>query len=319
MSTALVPTFGAVLIGDMISAGLYGLTTLQVYLYFQKCWNTDPPRLKAFIFWVWLLETVHIFLISAFIFRSLVIEFGDPAALTVTRVSDDVTTAITGLIIFSVHMFYTRRLWILSEGSRYRVPLTLTVVLLAITHFGLEIAVMLLTFKFPLFADFHRITAAYTGSLGVAAGCDLIIAIAMWYFLHSRRSGLKSTNAMVNRIITFVIMTGSLTSVVDIATLISFVVMPNNLVYLSMYNLVNNLYANSLLAMINARETLGKMPIGGDTSFALSDFRASDNTATNPPRGLNGQTSSDLSKMSFAPYKGVSCTDTFGSAVTSAV
>ncbi|PIL24609.1 hypothetical protein GSI_12493 [Ganoderma sinense ZZ0214-1] len=263
---SLVPTFGAVLIGDMISAGLYGLTTLQVYLYFQNCWNTDPPRLKAFIFYVWILETVHVLLIGAFIFRSLITEFGNAEALNVTRVSDDVTTAITGLIIFSVHLFYTRRLWILSEGSRYRVVLTATVMILAITHFGLELAVMVLTFKFPEFAEFHKITAAYTGSLGVAAGCDIIIAIAMWHFLHSRRSGLKSTNTMVNRIITFVVITGSLTryafdltfygsqvttflSVVDLAILICFVAMPNNLVYLSMYNLVNNLYANSLLAM----------------------------------------------------------------------
>ncbi|KAM5530940.1 hypothetical protein V8D89_015385 [Ganoderma adspersum] len=89
MSASLVPTFGAVLIGNFISAALYGLTTLQVYLYFRKRWSVDPMRLKSFIFYIWLLETVHACQLVAFLFRSLIVEFGNIAALQVTRVSED--------------------------------------------------------------------------------------------------------------------------------------------------------------------------------------------------------------------------------------
>ncbi|KAM5530938.1 hypothetical protein V8D89_015383 [Ganoderma adspersum] len=199
-----------------------------------------------------------------------------------------------GLIILSVHLFYIRRLWILSEGASYRVMLALVVTILAITHFGLEIAVMILTFKYPEFSQFRKITGAYTSSMAVAAACDIVIAVAMWHLLDSRRSGVKSTNFMVDRIITFVLTTGTLTSVVDLAILICFVAMPDNLVYLAIFGLINNLYANSLLAMLNARQSLGKMSVGGTTSFALSDLRGPANTVSTPqsgfdrPNNLNG-------------------------------
>ncbi|KAI0730584.1 hypothetical protein C8Q76DRAFT_332285 [Earliella scabrosa] len=291
---SLVPTIGAVMIGDLVSVALYGLTTHQVYVYLQRSWTKDPWKLKAFIVYIWLLETVHTFLISSFLFRSVIIEFGNPAALLVTQVSDDVTTLITGLIIFSVHLFYIRRLWILGTGGSFRWLLCGVVTALAVCHLALETVVMVLTFKFPQFSEFHRITAYYTGSLAVAAACDMIIAGSMWYLLTSRRTGVKR---LVNRILTFTITTGALTSVVDIAILICFVAMPDNLIYLSMYNLVNNLYANSLIAMINARESLGKISAGANTSIALSNVMrtGSDNTVS-PSRG-NGSNSQELSKV----------------------
>ncbi|EIN09174.1 hypothetical protein PUNSTDRAFT_143743 [Punctularia strigosozonata HHB-11173 SS5] len=299
---SLVPTMGAVLIGDFISVMLYGLTTSQVYIYFQRSWTRDPWTLKAFVFYVWLMETSHVFLICAFIFRSVIIEFGNVEALQVTRVSDDVTTAITGLIIFSVHLFYIWRLWILSNRNYLLVGV---VFLLAVCHFGdvslpssnqskqsadmmdvlvaFELVVMDLTFKFPLFSQFHKITAYYTGSLALAAANDIIIAVAMTYYLGTRKTGIKSTNTLVNRIITYVITTGALTSVVDLAILICFVTMQNNLVYLSMYNLVNNLYANSLLAMLNAREALNKVSHGSSTVAFTNNY---------PLSGVRGQTQS---------------------------
>ncbi|KAI0730580.1 hypothetical protein C8Q76DRAFT_715357 [Earliella scabrosa] len=219
---------------------LYGLTTLQTCLYFQKSWKSDSWRLKAFVVFVWLLETAHVCLISSFLFHTLIIEYGNPAALLVTRVSDDVTTLITGFIILSVHLFYVRRLWILSGKTTYRLLIVGVVTTLAIVHFGLTVAVMVLTFKFPAFSQFHRITGYYTGSMAVAAADDMLIAGAMAHLLSIHRGGTRSTNTLVNRFITFSVATGALTSLVDLAILICFVAMPNNLVYLAMYNLVNN-------------------------------------------------------------------------------
>ncbi|KAI0309611.1 hypothetical protein OF83DRAFT_1179427 [Amylostereum chailletii] len=44
--------------------------------------------------------------------------------------------------------------------------------------------------------------------------------------------------------------------------------MPNSLVYLSIINFINNLYANSLIALLNARE-----------SFTLTDIQDSDSNS----------------------------------------
>ncbi|EGO00135.1 hypothetical protein SERLA73DRAFT_72873 [Serpula lacrymans var. lacrymans S7.3] len=52
--------------------------------------------------------------------------------------------------------------------------------------------------------------------------------------------------------------------------------MPNNVIYLALYQFINNLYANSLLATLNARESLREVPTSSTNilsqGVALSDF-----------------------------------------------
>ncbi|KAI0766216.1 hypothetical protein BD413DRAFT_615364 [Trametes elegans] len=327
MSTAvdLRPTAGAALIGVFISTAMYGLTTFQMYHYYQLSWRVDSWWIKAYVFYVWCLETLHAFLCCAFVYRFAIINFGNYAAFAVTSKSDDVVTGVTGLIMLSVHLFYVRRLWILSDKNILLVGL---VTLLAFGHFALEMVVMAVTFKFPQFTEFHRVTAYYTGSLALAAADDIIIAVSLCYLLYTRRTGIRSTDTLVNRIITYSVMTGAVTSVIDLAILICFITMPNNLVYLGLYDFAPNLYANSLLAMLNARDALQKMAaasttgsaLTGTSTFALGDLRGGSGPAiavamgdsersreTNGPPRLR-RVEPVTSKIAFA-YPGTTTTD----------
>ncbi|KAI0352113.1 hypothetical protein OH77DRAFT_1428888 [Trametes cingulata] len=281
------PTLGATLIGCLVNAGLYGLTTFQMFNYYQLSWRVDSWWIKVYVSFIWVLETIHTFLVARFLYRCTIIDFGNYREISVTDIADDTTTAVTGLIVFSVHLFYIRRLWILSGRNLLLVGI---VTILAFAHFGLELAVMALTFVFPEFSQFHKITAYYTGSLAVAAADDILIALSLCYLLYTRRTGIRGTDTLVNRIIAYSVMTGALTSIIDIVILTCFVTMPDSLVYLAIYDLLPNLYANSLLAMLNAREALYKMSIvstaatlPSGTTFALADLRAGADTAGNAP------------------------------------
>ncbi|KAJ6456448.1 hypothetical protein C8R45DRAFT_1034509 [Mycena sanguinolenta] len=250
MAQTLVPTLGVTLIGILISCTLYGVTTLQTFIYTKRFWNTDNIRLKLFVILIWILETAHTAFLCSYIFRVAIIDLLNPLALQRTNVSDDITTGITAFIIFFVQCFYTWRLWILSNK---KLILVIPLAILVITHLGLEMAVMALTFKWPDFSQFHRITGYFTGAVAVAAATDITIAIAMFLLLQDRKTGIKSTEQMLNRIVTYTISTGLLTSVIDIVILGAFVGLPNTLVYLCFFDFVPNLYANSLLAMLNSR------------------------------------------------------------------
>ncbi|TBU23714.1 hypothetical protein BD309DRAFT_863500 [Dichomitus squalens] len=191
---SLVPTLGVLLVGDLCSVALYGLTTLQTYLYFNSSWITDTWKLKSFVFFIWLLETVHTFLICAYIFRALVLEQCNPSSQLLTRVSDDVTTLITQtVIIFSIHLFYIRRLFILSERMNRRFHLLIIggITLLASCHFDMDRGDNATRFKYPKFSEFHRIMDYYAASLAVAAACDVTIAVFIWLILKSRQSSMK--------------------------------------------------------------------------------------------------------------------------------
>ncbi|KAI0637474.1 hypothetical protein C8Q77DRAFT_368413 [Trametes polyzona] len=202
--TGLNATAGAGLIGVFISTGMYGWTTLQTTHYFDSSWSKDSRWMKAYIAFIWACQTAHTYLLCASVYHAVItdIVLGDAAGWEVTRKQDDCITAVTGLII----------LW----------------------HFALELLVVLLTMQYPDFAQFHNITAYYTGSLAVAALDDLMIAAALCYFLYTQRTGLKGADTLIKRVIRYSIMTGAVTSIVDVIILICFIAMPDNLVYLTL-------------------------------------------------------------------------------------
>jgi len=251
-STLLVPTMGASLIGVFISSFLYGITTLQTYLYFEKYWQKDSRGLKYTVVLLWLLETAHTALACAFMFRLLVLNFQDLGALQFTTVSDDVTHGVLGATIFVVHCFYVRRLWIFTKN----ILLTGLVLILALSHFIFELVVMAILFKFPAFKDFHRATPYFTTAMTMAVTADIIIAVTMATNLKGKKQRVKETNSLLNKLIAYIVSTGLLTSVVDVIILATFLGMPDNLVYLCFLNFINNFYANSMLAMLNARQSL---------------------------------------------------------------
>jgi len=94
-------------------------------------------------------------------------------------------------------------------------------------------------YKLPVIAAFSGVIA-----------CDIVITMSMCYYLHKSRTGLKSTNAMINLLITYTIRTCLLT------TLITFLVYPETMISASFYVVGCRLYANSLLSGLNARECI---------------------------------------------------------------
>ncbi|KAJ7608369.1 hypothetical protein FB45DRAFT_946536 [Roridomyces roridus] len=264
-STVLVPTMGASLVGVFVSTFLYGITTLQTYFYVENYWSKDSRGLRYTVALLWLLETAHTALACTFIFRMLILNFGDTEALLFTTVSDDVTHGVLGATIFVVHCFYVWRLWIFTRN----IFLAGLVFLLALGHLVFEIVVMAILFEFPAFSEFHRATPFFTTAMTMAVAADIIIAVAMATNLKSKQQRVKETNSLLNKLIAYIVSTGLLTSVVDIIILATFLGMPDNLVYLCFLNFINNFYANSMLAMLNARRSL-RNGIEKDVDLQLS-------------------------------------------------
>jgi hypothetical protein len=231
---------------------LYGVTSLQTYIYFEKYWLTDPVGVKYTVVLLWLLETAHSALSCALIFRLLVLNFGDFAAIQVSVVSDDVTQGVLAATISVVHAFYIWRLWIFTRN--YFLAGIATI--FAACHFAFEMVVMAIIFKYPDFKDFTHATPWFTAAMAMAIAADTIISVSMTVILKARRTEVKGTNTIVNRLIAYIISTGVLTSVFDIVILTASLAMPQNFVYLLFLNFINNLYSNSMLAMLNTRQSL---------------------------------------------------------------
>jgi len=268
------PTLGAMLIGNLVSTALYGIVSMQTIMYLSAFVREDDWQLVGTACFLWLLETAHMFFVGNYLYHNLLMNYCDPP-LSTTKV-DDATTAVVALITFIVHCFYTRRIWILSRKNMW---LTGIIGLLAVVHFGLELAVTGLTYKFPRYDQLHIMEGYFNAALALAAVLDILIAGMLVYLLNQKRSGIKSTETRLKKIAAYAVSSGALTSITDVIVLVCYVAMPKNLVYLGFYSCTCDLYTLSLLTSLNARGSLRNIHTDVNSirlqSHPLSDFRTS--------------------------------------------
>jgi len=83
---------------------------------------------------------------------------------------------------------------------------------------------------------------------------DVVITVGLGYYLRALNRGLSQTKKMLSTIVSFADHNGVLTCVVTLASLICWVIMPSNLVYLGLHFTIGKCYSNSLLATLNMRD-----------------------------------------------------------------
>lgn len=70
---------------------------------------------------------------------------------------------------------------------------------------------------------------------GIIAGADTAIAVVLVHYLRSSRTGFRSTDVAVNKLILFSVNTGLVTSLMAIMALVTGFVFPNTLIFLIFY------------------------------------------------------------------------------------
>ncbi|KAF8663695.1 hypothetical protein AX16_000870 [Volvariella volvacea WC 439] len=277
-------TFGASLIGAFITCMLYGLTTLQTYLYYAY-YPKDRRELKLFdpgdkVLTIWVLDTLHIAFICKSTYYYLVIapkytynpggidgrwkqviglsSSVHPLAIISLVLSrrGQISVALNVLIAFLVQCFFTKRIFHLSNPSfRWWITTFIAIVVFAHFVFGLETVAFLFIKK--EFSKVHEMTLiAATPFALTAVLSDIVIAAALCILLHGSRSGFRKTDTIVTKLIVYSINRCILTSAVAIVEVIVFSTSPERHWYLAIDFVIGKLYANSLLATLNSRHSL---------------------------------------------------------------
>ncbi|KAJ7692345.1 hypothetical protein B0H14DRAFT_2651691 [Mycena olivaceomarginata] len=241
-------------------------------MYSQK----DTWSLQGAVLLLWLFETAHSALACSVIFRLLILNFGDFAALEMAGVEfepslgravkfmyfcveklilndreihalENVLSEEYGMLVSKATCsFYVHRLWMFTRN----IFLTAIVITPSLTsHRGY-------TYILPLCYLGRRPTmvtvlAVFCNCHGASRSFRFNNAITMTVYLKRQQSTirLRRTNTLVNQLVGYIVSSGVLTSIIDILALATFFAMPNNLVYIGILNFVNNLYANSMLTM----------------------------------------------------------------------
>jgi hypothetical protein len=254
-------TIGGAFFGFTLGAILFGITIRQAYQYYTINVNDSVFR-KSLIAVICLLDLMNllfgVYMIYSFIL--LLVGYTD-LGHTVTW-SLKALAGVQVVIVVIVQHFYLSQIWRLSKNL-----LLLSQKLILVVQFFVGFAaIYALAIGIFIVQELSKITTiigfspeiesvVYIG-FGSTAFLDCSIAAAMCLILYRSNGGTRRTESVVETLIQYFIGTGLLTSFSAIVCIILYVVQPSTLLYLGMEFSVTRLYANSILAMFNARRQL---------------------------------------------------------------
>jgi len=245
-------TYGPLLLGAFVASCLSGIVTVQSFLYI-KLYPNDPTRMKVMVGAVWLLDTLHTCSFIVSIWGYLIAHFGDEGRIDFIPWSVAMTIAITAAITLIVHCFLIQRIHMLTNKD-WRI--TGPILVLAVSRLCSASVAATEMIRIHSFEAFKPLLWLVTLGLALSSTVDILITIVLCYKLRSRRTESISMNSVIDSMILYTFENGLLTCAATVLSMICWVTMPSNRIWMGVYFMIGKLYANSLLANLNTRKQL---------------------------------------------------------------
>ncbi|KAK7019973.1 hypothetical protein R3P38DRAFT_3318881 [Favolaschia claudopus] len=234
----------------LLESALFGVLTVQVWLYYQAFPN-DRRFVKALVYFTYLLLLVDMLLSAIDAFRIYGSGFGDFSTLVSINFAWFTSPIMAAIASLIVQCFYAFRLHMF---SKFR----LIPVLIVICSFGVSISGFI-TGAFSLQAgdltkvNTREIKIAVAVYLVGSAVLDIIIATCTTYAFMVKDTGFRRTHALITKLIRLSIETGSLTALVALITVVLNLALPNEGYYIVPLHIMPMVYSNTMFAVLNAR------------------------------------------------------------------
>jgi hypothetical protein len=131
--------------------------------------------------------------------------------------------------------------------------------------FGIGVALAYELWTVNHFAELDDISWAINSSLAAATVIDFTIASAMCYYLWKSKSPTSRLNTRISSLIQFTLGSGVFTSACSTTALLTYIFMPNNLIFMGVQFLLTKLYLMSFITMLNSR------PRGGSGATTVEE------------------------------------------------
>ncbi|EIW57448.1 uncharacterized protein TRAVEDRAFT_72542 [Trametes versicolor FP-101664 SS1] len=261
-------TIGVTLIGLAVTASLFGVATAQVGWYYRH-YPRDRRFLKMLVALVWSYDAFHLLLYTATMWNYLVMKDLNFMGLTLLPWESSAQLLCNACAIVTIQSFYSYRIWTLSQ-NRYLAAL---LVIFVCADFGLAFTLFMKSLTTKNVIDFIGLTNFDIALSSVTASTDVLLSATLFTLLALSRTGSVGANRLINKLVLYTINTGALTRQVSfdidgiyvnagacsffaVVSLITVIIMPTTSVYVMFYYIGARLYSVSLLATLNARESL---------------------------------------------------------------
>ncbi|PIL36499.1 hypothetical protein GSI_00188 [Ganoderma sinense ZZ0214-1] len=281
--------FGGLFIEVFVGGILYGITTLQTFIYFQK-YPEDGRFLKYYYSEFFLLvarsvfrrmflilqtdrilDTLHTAFCLDFVYSYLITNYGNAKYFIHTdwsrsssrsqyrRWCKDTISAESGSVRrcdppLLPHLLDHSPLLAVSNRNWF---LACIIASLVVSRVAFGMGSTILTYYLSGWVSFRQHKAAtvtVSGGLASVAAVDVMVTTSITWYLRKKRSEVQeSAKSKVDMIMLYAVNTGALTATASVITCILYAVRRDSLVFLRLVEVSGKLYANSFLGSLNAR------------------------------------------------------------------
>ncbi|KAJ3860779.1 hypothetical protein EV359DRAFT_75013 [Lentinula novae-zelandiae] len=165
----------------------------------------DNPRIKAFVWYLYILETLNTGFDIGMMLEPLVFRYGTERA--VSRVP--INPIVTVLISTPVQIFMAWRIKVISGSKWLFYAITFFAVCSFIGGLANTIAVTIIN----QYANLHQFDGSVITWLASSAVTDILITVSLVWSLWRKRTNVRATDDAISRIIRLTVQTGAITAV----------------------------------------------------------------------------------------------------------
>lgn len=254
--------FGSALIGSLVSVMLYGITTLQTYVYYMHH-SEDSSTTRFIVAATWVLDTLQVSFMCHAMYYYLITNWGVPTSLDSIVWSSPMSALVNSFVVTLVQLFFARQIYYLCR-HQLRWLVIVSIIVLVLAYFGFSMGTVVIAFvtdegPFPPSFAFH----AAILSQAAGAVCEVLITTSLCKLLYGSSSGsaFPRTKRLLNTLLVYAVNRCLLTLFVVIAALAATVDNQDGWV-MGLNFISGKLYANSLLSSLNTRQYLQSLGSG---------------------------------------------------------
>ncbi|KAI0770377.1 hypothetical protein C8Q74DRAFT_895926 [Fomes fomentarius] len=242
-----------VLVGSWLSCLLFGISVVQLYIYYTSYPN-DRRGIRLSVYGIFLLDILQTIVSADSAWDTLCSGWGRPINIQFPDWSYYALPMISGTAAAWVQLFYA---WRIYQLSQWRV-IPFIIAFFSLAQTGAACAI---TVSFAILKNIERLhdPNMYARTiiwLGGGAFVDVTIMLSMVYLLYSAKRqtiSFRRGELMVNRLLRMTIETGSACALCATLELAFFLGMPHTHMHLIFALMLSKVYSNTLMASLNAR------------------------------------------------------------------
>ncbi|KAJ7210665.1 hypothetical protein B0H12DRAFT_407629 [Mycena haematopus] len=257
---------GVLLLGLFFNTYLYGICTYQFVVYMQAKFK-DSLWIRAIVGSLFVLDTIHSAVAIYSGWETCVTNFNNPEALYCKSFTNyaiflspsaDVgwtipfTAVATSFTAILTQIFLGHRVFLLTNSK----PLFALIATTSVLGFVFGCIAGIKSGLINAVAKFAPLAPYVTAWLAFQTSADLLITLSLTVALARSKTGFRTTDTIINRLIGGAVRTGFFASIFALADLFSFLLHRNTNLYAMFAYPIGRIYTNTLLHTLNSRSSM---------------------------------------------------------------